>query len=323
MIEANTASTSIIRRSAIAALNSTRLISSVKFDLIYVGFYGYYLIHWVRALSKAPVIFDPFVSNFETLIEDRQKGSPKSILAGVARSLDSSSFHKASSILTDTTVHGDYFSKTYKIDRELFSRVFVSCDEKLFVPGQVIPETDEILFYGSYQPLHGISTIIHAASQLKGFRNIIFRIIGDSPEKPKYVALAKAMGASNIIFQPSVPITDLPYYIARAKICLGGPLGGSLKSQRVITGKTFQCLAMGRPIIVGDNLANPELLEHGRDAYFCHMDDPTSLAEGIKYLISNDFRRKEIALNARQTFLEKASLKVISNTMAELISSLL
>ena len=45
----------------------------------------------------------------------------------------------------------------------------------------------------------------------------------------------------------------------------------------MIVGKTFQCLAMGRPTIVADNAANAELLTHAEDAWSCRPNDPPAL----------------------------------------------
>jgi len=36
-------------------------------------------------------------------------------------------------------------------------------------------------------------------------------------------------------------------------VCLGGPFGGTVQSQFVITGKTYQFMAAARPVIVGAN----------------------------------------------------------------------
>lgn len=310
---------SILKRSSNIGLQLVKVLSRNNFDYIFIGFYGYLLIHLVKSLSKIPILFDPFVSNYETFIEDRKLSPQFSPLALASYQLDKSSLHIATHNLSDTNVHADYFSKTFAINRQKFSRFYVSCDEEIFQPDKDVNEGNYVLFYGTFQPLHGVRTIIEAASLLKDDSNVEFRIIGDGKEKSKLKQFARELGASNIHFQSSQPITVLPKIISESKVCLGGPFGSSEKAKRVITGKTFQSIALGKPTIVGENSATAEFLEHGKDAWFCKMDNPTELAESIKYLLANEKLRVEMGRNAYQTFKEKASLNVLAGQIKKIV----
>ena len=105
-------------------------------------------------------------------------------------------------------------------------------------------------------------------------------------------------------------------------ICLGGHFGTSDKAARVIAGKTFQDLAMGKPTIVGENAANHELLTHGYDAWFCPMSDPQALAEGIRTLAEDAPLRAQLGRNARRSFLERASLEVIQAQVRQVVEAM-
>jgi glycosyltransferase involved in cell wall biosynthesis len=180
-----------------------------------------------------------------------------------------------------------------------------------------------ILYYGSFLPLHGFDIVILAASLLRDNHNVKFKIIGDGPTKKKTQDLARKMKLSNMEFAPSIPYNNLPVEISRATICLGGHFSNIEKAKRVIPGKTYQAIAMGKATIVGDNPANRELLTHGKDAWFCRMNDPNALAEAINILINDAHLRESIGSEARQTFLRRASWGILSQQLKGIIDNML
>ena len=69
---------------------------------------------------------------------------------------------------------------------------------------------------------------------------------------------------------------------------------------------------MGKATIVGDNDANRELLTHGEDAWFCPMNDAQALAESVRTLANDDALREQIGRNGHETFMQRASLKMLN-----------
>lgn len=49
-------------------------------DLIFVGFLGQHLMPFVHLFSKKPIIFDAFISTYDTLCFERKKFKPKSLI---------------------------------------------------------------------------------------------------------------------------------------------------------------------------------------------------------------------------------------------------
>lgn len=79
---------------------------------------------------------------------------------------------------------------------------------------------------------------------------------------------------------------------------------------------------MGKPTIVGDNIANRELLQHGHDAWFCRMNDPEALAESIMHLINNPKLCIHLGNNGHQTFMERASIRALSGQLKQIVESM-
>jgi len=306
---------------------SAKLLKAVpraSYDLVFLGFFGHPLMPYLRAITRKPILFDAFVSVYDTVCFDRKLFKPNSIPGRLAFWLDWYSCMKADHILLDTQSHIDYFVDQFHIPRDKFSRIFVGCDENIFYPrGATEADPKTVLYYGSYLPLQGIDTIIRAAKIIEGSRQLQFRIIGQGMEFNHIQQLAREYGLRNIEFSHPVPLVQLPHEIAKASLCLGGHFGASEKARRVIAGKTFQCLAMGKPTIVGENPANHELLTHGVDAWFCKMNDPEALAAAIQYLVDSPDLCARLGENAHATFLEKASIAALRPQVLDAVERLM
>jgi glycosyltransferase involved in cell wall biosynthesis len=293
-------------------------------DGMIVGFYGQPLMLLVRRLTRLPILFDAHISTYDTLCFDRKRFKPGSMMGRLAFWIDLMSCKLADLVIIDTQAHADYFQRTFGVPSEKIFSLYVGCNEEIFSPRQNGPPQVEgrVMTFGSFMPLHGIDTILRAASLLQNNPTIHFHLFGEGMESKRNHQLAEELALKNVFFFPLLPQRELPDQISQASICLGGHFGSSEKAGRVIAGKTYECLAMGKAVIVGDNAANRELLTHGKDAYFCKMADPVALADAIRTLIENPTLRKSLGENARQTFLERASLPMISQQLKRIVEKL-
>lgn len=318
------------QRPASLALNSLRLslralprLPSRRYDLVFVGFYGHLLMLPAGLLARAPVLFDAFVSTYDTLSADRQVFSPRSPAGRLAFWLDQAACRLASHVLLDTSLHAQYFAQTFNLPADKLSDLPVGCSEDLFSPRPqpgVHPHT-LVLYYSSYLPLHGVETVARAASLLTA-ENIHFRLIGSGPGLAAVQALATQAGLQNITFMPDVPLERLPAEIAAADVCLGGHFGSSEKAGRVVPGKVYQILAMGRPLIAGDTPANRMLLTEGEDALLCPPGDPASLAAALRSLHCDPALRSRLAAGARRLYEMACSEKVITDGLQAVCAAL-
>ncbi len=304
-------------------ITSHFLIMPQHYDLYFVGFLGQPIVPVLRILTHKPIIFDAFMSIYDTLCFDRRRFKPWSLPGQLSFLLDYISCKLADLVVLDTHTHAEYFRHTFQIPPSKLRVLFVGCDESVFYPRpnqETIPRI--VLFYGSFLPLHGVDIIIRAAKKLESEPNLRFRIIGRGIEYTRVKKLANRLNVKNVDFCPPVSLTQLPEEIAQATICLGGHFGLTAKARRVIASKTFQCIAMGKATIVGDNPANRELLTPGYDAWFCPMDDPDALADAILTLLHNPELRDYLGRNGLQTFLEKASTHVLTQQVRSMVYEL-
>ncbi|MFA7408216.1 MAG: glycosyltransferase [Anaerolineaceae bacterium] len=293
------------------------------FDFVLIGFFGQVLTQMIALFVRKPIILDMFVSAFDTLVEDRQMTSKKSLLSKFLFKLDQRSGKSASLIFVDTLAQAEYFHEAFDLPLLKMKRVFVGCDETLFHPLLEKPESRTVLYYCSYLPLHGVDVVIEAAELLQGDPSIKFRIIGNGTEFGKIQKFVREKHLTNVELAAPVPIDRLPSEIQDSLICLGGHFGGSAKACRVIPGKAFQIIAMGKPVIVGDNAANRELLTHQVDSWFCEMNNPRALADALSILFHNSFLREKIAQGGLKTYQEAANSELLKSIIQESIKDAL
>ena len=103
-------------------------------DLIFIGYVGQPLVPIIKVLKNKPILFDVFLSIWDTLCFDRRIISPNSLLGKLFYNIDKISCELSDHILLDTEAHVKYFTETFNIERDKFSHVFVGADDSIFFP---------------------------------------------------------------------------------------------------------------------------------------------------------------------------------------------
>jgi glycosyltransferase involved in cell wall biosynthesis len=315
---------SLVFRSTRIAIRAFPKFTSNHYDLIFVGFYGHLLMIPIGLFSRRPIIFDAFVSTYDTLTSDRLSFSSKSLMGRMAALLDRSACHFAKKILLDTPAQEQYFSTVLGVSNDKLTSIPVSCNEEIFYPRPkpINNNVTLVLSYSSYLPLHGIETIIHAAEILRN-EPIQFTLIGKGSLYNSIYDYASKASLKNVTFKPPVSLKSLSDEIAGADICLGGHFGLSNKASRVIPGKIYQMIAMEKPVIAADSFANKELLHHKISAYLCPPGNPTALADAILELHHDPQLRKKISIGGRQAYEKYCSEAIVTEKLRDVISEIL
>ena len=179
-----------------------------------------------------------------------------------------------------------------------------------------------ILFYGSFLPLHGIDIILDAASLMRKLP-IRFDFVGGN-EKQARKLKAKCAELSIIRFTHKrwVSFDELiNLTIPEADLCLGGPFGNTDQAQRVITGKTSQCLALGKPTIIGEIDEKHGFVDK-QNCLLVPQGNPEALAEAIRWAHNHREKLALIGDLARAVYAERLSIKVIGNILGKAILDL-
>lgn len=283
-----------------------------KVDVMFVGYTGQFDMVFAKIAARlkgVPVVFDAFLSLYDSFVFDRKIVREGSLKARFLYWADKISCQLADIVLLDTEAHINYFVDTFKLPRSKFRRIFIGADDTVFYPREKIKKENDpflIIHYGKYIPLHGLPYVVKAAKELESDPEIRFRFIGAGDEYERVVSLAKELKVTNIDFVRFLPPEELVDHIAEADVCLG-IFGDTDKAARVIPNKVYECMAMGKPVITADSPASREFLSDGENCLFCRLADPSSIASAILRLKKDPLLRQRIAEAGYQLFRDHAA----------------
>jgi len=304
-----------------------RYLSADEHDAVVVGYWGHIdilILAPFARLKQKPIIFDAFFSLYDTAISDWGLAPENSRLARLCHFLDRSACRLATLVLVDTGAQKEFFCGQFGLPQEKVRWLYVGADDSLFAPSAEPsgPRPFRALYIGNYVPLHGVPVILRAAQLLNG-EEVEFWLIGENHrEDPALKDLLRNSNPQRVRFYPWMPPEELRTKIAEADVCLG-IFGTSGKARRVIPGKAFLALAMGKPLITGDSPAARELLEDGKTALLCGMGDPHALADAILRLKRDSSLQLRIGKEGWKLFHNECSPKVLGSLFASLLGEVL
>lgn len=267
-----------------------RYLRQPAHDAVFVGYMGQLdvLVLWPFAkLRRKPIIWDAFLSLYDTVVEDRALVTPGNPLAHMLYALEWLSCRASTRIIVDTCAHASYFAETFHLPNGKTGRVFVGAETGAFgvATQDLDPSTDgvyTVLFYGQFIPLHGIDTIVRAA-KLCDDEPMRWILIGTGQEDERIAHLIETMQPRHLERIPWVPYGELARWIARADVCLG-IFGASDKAGRVIPNKVYQVLAVGKPLITMQSPAANELLRDRPGVLLVPPADAQAIAAAVRKL---------------------------------------
>jgi len=276
-------------------------------DVIIVGFPGQTVmpLAWVLAkLTGKKIIFDAFISLYDSFVFDEKKYQPGSWQAKKYWLVDWLSCKLANIILLEVWEYANYFQQQFHITKEKFAVVYVGCDDEIIHP-LPIERTDKrfrVHFHGTYIPAQGIPTIIRGA-EILAKENIVFHLIGRQSTYGEAQELIKQSQLTNIELVDFMPYKELAIYMAKSDVCLG-MFGSTEKAARAGAFKIIEAMAMQKPLITADTPAIREFLKDGENALLCQIANPQDLADKILQLKNNSELANKIAVNGYQTYLQ-------------------
>jgi glycosyltransferase involved in cell wall biosynthesis len=303
---------------------SVRYLRAPDHDVVLVGYLGHFDVFPARILSwlrRKPLVFDAFVSLYDTAVEDRGVFSKTSLPARILKMVDRWSCKLSDLVLLDTDQHIDYFCSEFGLERDRFQRVLVGADSAYIQAAPRPAEGDDtepfvVLFYGKFAPLHGIRFILDAAHALRHHPDILFRIVGGGQTFDECQAYATHLGLANLELIPWLEPDALREAIGTSGACLG-IFGDTAKAERVVPNKVYQCLAAGAPVITGRSAAAEALLHDRGDVLLCTMADGDALAAAILELRNEPALRRRLGAEAAATFRKHFTPGVIVKTELE------
>lgn len=293
-------------------------------DIFIVGFRGHD-IFWALypSMTGKKIVFDEFINLHDWLVNEHRKLKPSSWQIKLIDGYMKGVIERSEIVLEDSETAIKLSRETYGSPKVRFVYVPVGTDEKVFYPrpNKIGGKKFEVFFYGNMLPLHGLEVILESIvllkerARLSGFHFTIAGGRGNSVMINKIEDFIKLNGLSNFVtYKQWIEYTKLPDYIASANVCLGGPFGNTGQARRVVTGKTYQFLAMGKPTIIGDNKVDNRLKDK-KNCLMVVLGSAQQLAEKIEWALSNRSSLTKIGQAGRQLYEKHYSVDAISKIL--------
>ncbi len=297
-------------------------------DVYILGFRGHEIFWPVRIITLGkPLIFDEFINMNDWMVFENKKLKQDSLITRISRLYVKSILLRSKIILSDTQLDANSSSNTYKIPIEKYRVVYVGEDEENYKLKHNINEpvsnenTMRVFFYGNMAPLHGVKIIMNAALNLKN-EPINFIIVGGKgkPEIVKYIKdFINENNLKNVEYTSWLDFNDIKKQIKKADICLGGPFGGTSQAKRVVTGKTYQFLASGKPTIIG-KIDEDLGLKNKDNCIIVRQASVNDLIDALKWSLDNRKSLRNIGKKGHELFMSKFSISIISKQMEDIIN---
>lgn len=251
-----------------------------------------------RLIPNKPIVFDAFISIYDTKIFDRGVVSRVNPMAWLYWFLDWFPAKTADYLATETESHRKYWMRKFRISPERISPVHFGANRDLFTPRALQEKKPGDKFIVSFHgkitsEITGIDFMIDAIKMLEK-ENIEFRFIGKGPLLDRYQKKTEALGIKNIVFTGWINQDKLCDFISQSDAILGA-YGLTPKGDRVIAAKVYEAFATKRPVLIGDNSAAREILTDRVHGVFVKMGDARDLADKILLLKNDKALRKKVA----------------------------
>ncbi|WFB36491.1 glycosyltransferase [Kiritimatiellota bacterium B12222] len=281
-----------------------RYLRQPQHDLVvmmHAGLFDVLLLGWLVKLRRKPLVWDIYISWFDTLVNDRKLFKADSLRARLLYFLEKTAAHIANTKFLDTREHADYFETLYSLPKRSLGVVHVGVDSEFL---QILKQKKDsypsggndklrLLYYGNFIPLHGVNTIVEAVALLKNSgKELELTLVGDGQMASAITKLISDLGLVNVTRIPWLTYSELVSEILGSDICMG-IFGTSGKAQRVIPNKIYQIAAAEVPFITGETPALREFCELAGQNLPCEwvqLGDAEALAKAILKLYERSER---------------------------------
>jgi glycosyltransferase involved in cell wall biosynthesis len=271
-------------------------------------------------------VFDPLVSIAET-VTDRGLLEPGSRRLDAVAAAESRLFKLPDACLADTAVH----ARSMAVQTGTAGRTWwvlpagaPSVFRRLATPYERGCRMEfRVAYFGQYIPLHGVETMIEAASRLRLRDDIVFEFVGLGQTLPVAQGLAAQLALESVRFVPRwlSPEELAREHIAVADLCLG-VFGRQAKAGRVVPYKVYAGLASGRAVITGDTPAERELLYPGDEIWTTPVGDAGALAEAIALMADNPSLVHRLARAGQSAYDQRFAAPVLGARLRDMLREL-
>lgn len=181
-------------------------------------------------------------------------------------------------------------------------------------------ETFTLMYFGAHGQANGLDKVLHCMTLIERMnfhgKSIRLRLIGDGPQKPALIELARNLGLISVTFEAPVPKASIPRLASEADAFVFSLRDIDVLRYGVSANKLFDYLAAGRPIIYFCG-AGGEVIESSGAGIAVEAENVEGLAQAIQRLAQLPAEsRREMGIAGRKMVVEGYGFRKLAKRLA-------
>jgi len=282
--------------------------------------------YWVARHYRVPFVIEVRDLWPQTIIDMGELSAHHPITKAL-QALERSLYRRAERIITLLPLAYEYITGC-GVSREKVVWIPNGVDLSQFDRAAMLGASHEgfrVMYLGAHGQANALDVLIRAAKvvQDRGHHEIRFVLVGDGPEKPRLIQLAKDLGLRNVDFRDPVPKVEVPKTIRTADVTVFILNDLPLYKYGVSVNKFFDYLAAGKPLaLAGNPSSNPVEATH------CGLTvpprDPEALAEAVVKLYQmSPEERAEMGKRGREYVEKYHDIRKLAAQLESILQSVL
>lgn len=184
-------------------------------------------------------------------------------------------------------------------------------------------DTYKIVYLGSINKANNVKTLIDAAALLKDNPKYRFFIYGNGAYRSELEQYVDDNGIANVVFKETrIPLEECAWVVSQATVGIMNYEKG-FGRWGVSSGKMFQYLAAGRPIVCNIDIAYDNLIEDNNLGVARDIETPQEFADAIRSIAELPKEEYDAMCERVRVVAKKFDYKVLAAQELKIIESLM
>ena len=185
------------------------------------------------------------------------------------------------------------------------------------------PKTMKVVYLGSINRANHVHTLIEAAKLLKDIPLYCFFIYGDGADRDELEKKVKDENIRNVVFKEKhIPLCEVAWVVSQANVNIMNYQKG-FGYMGVSSGKMFQYLAAGKPIVCNVNIAYDDVITDNNLGIARDIETPEAFAQAIRNVAEQPRANYDAMCERVRKVAERFDYKILSEKEVNVIEAAL
>lgn len=179
----------------------------------------------------------------------------------------------------------------------------------------------KIIYLGSIQSGNDVKQLIEGVALLRDFKNIRLFVFGDGSQREELIEYCKKHNIDNVVFKNKrIPLSKVPFVVSCANLNIMNYIKG-FGRYGVSSGKMFQYLAAGKPIVCNVPIAYDNVITDNNLGCSADLSYPQNYADEILKIYNMDSNTYHEMCRRVRKVAERFDYKILSQHLISVLEN--